>query len=180
MAKQRRFILSGGLAFSEQRDMNKLSRLAAEGWILESFAFLGYYVRRSEPQQLTYAVDYNKVSDSDRADYCDIFEASGWTHVCSEERIHIFSAPIGTKPIYTDTDTKVEKYAHLVSLMKPFLAAPLFTLIMFALYALLQSAGEATLLENILITAGALSLIVSVPILMTFTVAFIRLKRVKS
>ncbi|MBW7475450.1 DUF2812 domain-containing protein [Paenibacillus oenotherae] len=179
MGKQRRYIASGGLAFTENRDMNKLSRLAAKGWLLESFASFGYYVRRGEPQQLVYSVDYNKVEHDELRDYVELFEASGWTKVCSQERIHIFSAPAGTKPIYTDSDTKSEKYKSLVRLMKPMLAVPLFTVIMFALLIATQSAESSAPLAIILKSAGILGLIPSVPILATYAFARIRLIRVK-
>jgi hypothetical protein len=110
MAKSKRYTISGGLAFTEQGDMDKLSRLAAKGWLLESFAFLGYTLRKGEPRQLTYCVDYNNVSPGELGNYIELFEASGWTRICSSGHFHIFSAAPGTKPIYTDNETRLEKY----------------------------------------------------------------------
>ena len=37
-----KYLMSGGLAFSEQKDMEKLSKLSSEGWHVRKFSFLGY------------------------------------------------------------------------------------------------------------------------------------------
>ncbi|MGG3891484.1 DUF2812 domain-containing protein [Metabacillus fastidiosus] len=106
--KQTKYIPSGGLAFYEQKEMKKLSELAKKGWVLESFAFLGYKLRKIESQDIEYSVDYQKNPDDD---YFTYFEAAGWSHICSTgDGIHIFSAPSGTKPIYSDQETTIDKY----------------------------------------------------------------------
>ncbi|MCM3767045.1 DUF2812 domain-containing protein [Neobacillus niacini] len=106
--KKVKYVPSGGLAFYEEKEMLKLGKYAKEGWILEKFAGLGYSLRKGEPQDIQYSLDYQKDADEE---YFAIFEAAGWSHVCSEgNEIHIFSAPTGTKPIYTDKPTIVEKY----------------------------------------------------------------------
>jgi len=177
MSKQRKYAASGGLAFTEQKDMDKLSRLAAKGWFLESFALLGYRLRKGQPQQLIYCVDYNLVDERGMADYTGLFEAGGWQRVCSKERIHIFSAPKGTRPIYSDQDTEYEKYHSSVKMMKPFLAAPLLTIILVALLLFVPSMeASAPVLKNIFLVLTAIGVILSVPVLMTYISLFIRLR----
>ncbi|MED4534303.1 DUF2812 domain-containing protein [Metabacillus fastidiosus] len=106
--KQTKYVPSGGLAFYEEKEMKKLSKLAKEGWVLESFAFLGYKLRKIESQDIDYSVDYQKNPDDD---YFTYFETAGWSHICSAgNEIHIFSAPVGTKPIYSDQETVIDKY----------------------------------------------------------------------
>lgn len=107
--KEVKYVYNGGLAFSEDRDMQRFSDYAREGWFLESFAYLGfsYKLRKGTPKKLVYSLDYRKNADEE---YFALFEASGWSLVCSQAHIHIFSAPVGTKPIYTDQDTLLEKY----------------------------------------------------------------------
>ena len=106
--KKVKYIPSGGLAFFEEKEMKKLSRYAREGWILGKFAGLGYRLRKGEPQNIEYSLDYQKEADGE---YFAFFEAAGWSQVCSVgNEIHIFSAPAGTKPIYTDKPTIVDKY----------------------------------------------------------------------
>lgn len=109
MSKDRKSVMCGGFAFTEEKDMKKLSKLAKEGWILDSFKYLSYQLKKSEPQDLIYCVDY-KDSKEDLEGYFDIFEDSEWEHVCSYECYHFFKAPTGTAPIYTDTDTLNTKY----------------------------------------------------------------------
>lgn len=106
--KKVKYVSSGGLAFYEEKEMLELAKYAKEGWILEKFAGLGYKLRKGEPQDIVYSLDYQNGADEE---YFAIFEAAGWSNVCSAgNEIHIFSAQTGTKPIYTDKPTIVEKY----------------------------------------------------------------------
>ncbi len=106
--KKVKYIPSGGLAFFEEKEMKKLAEYAKEGWLLEKFAGLGYKLRKGERKDIEYSLDYQKEAD---VEYLAFFEAAGWSHVCSVgNEIHIFSAPTGTKPIYTDRLTTFEKY----------------------------------------------------------------------
>ena len=110
MMGQTKYMMSGGLAFDEEKDMEKLERLAREGWIFDRFAFMGYRLRKAEGQEIQYSLDYRKDADPD---YFAYFKEAGWKHEGSAENyIHIFSAPSGTAPIYTDSDSLVEKYSN--------------------------------------------------------------------
>lgn len=105
--KKVKYIPNNGLAFYEEKEMKKLAEYAKEGWILEKFAGLTYKLRKGESQDIEYSLDYQKNADEE---YFALFEAAGWSHVCSSDEIHIFKAPRGTKPIYTDRPTIIEKY----------------------------------------------------------------------
>ncbi|MEK5364102.1 DUF2812 domain-containing protein [Peribacillus sp. FSL K6-5616] len=106
--KKVKYIPSGGLAFFEEKEMKKLAEYAKEGWVLEKFAGIGYKLRKGKRKNIEYSLDYQKEVDDE---YLAFFEVAGWSHVCSvSNEIHIFSAPTGTKPIYTDRPTIVEKY----------------------------------------------------------------------
>lgn len=117
MSKNTKTVICSGLAFSEEKDMKKLSKLAKEGWILDSFKNLSYKLKKSEPQDLIYCVDYND-NKEDLDAYFDIFEDSEWEHVCSMECYHFFKAPSGTKPIYTDEETLSSKYKWMHNMLK--------------------------------------------------------------
>lgn len=54
-------MMSEGLAFSEEKDMKKLSDMASKGWLLDSFAVMGYKLRKAEPRNVTYSLDYRAV-----------------------------------------------------------------------------------------------------------------------
>ncbi|MFN2747363.1 MULTISPECIES: DUF2812 domain-containing protein [Bacillus] len=107
---QKKYIMSEGLAFSEEKDMKKLKYMASKGWLLDSFAFMGYKLKKAKPQNVTYSIDYQDIDDDSFEEYTETFEAGGWTHVCSSHGMHIFAAEPGTAPIYTDRSTLIEKY----------------------------------------------------------------------
>lgn len=127
--KQTKYVMSGGLAFDEERDMKRLASLAQKGWLFEKFSPMGYTLRKGEPAHLQYAIDYRKKPDRD---YFAYFEEAGWTHEGSAgDSIHLFSAPEDVAPIYSDTETMVEKYRSEQRLMgKSAVVALLFTLVL--------------------------------------------------
>ena len=178
MAKDSKYVSSGGLAFTEHKDMKKLSRWAAKGWHLDSFAFLGYRLRKGEPKHAAYCVDYNSVKADDMEEYEELFEAGGWTRVCSSGNIHVFTAPEGTKPIYTDKETNYEKYRQAAKSIAPLLVVPLITALLIILAAA-DRIGITGTAEKALRVASLVGFIISVPILMTFTSSAIRLMRAK-
>ncbi|WP_298788972.1 DUF2812 domain-containing protein [uncultured Marinococcus sp.] len=107
MAK-RKYITSGGLAFSEHKDMQKLEQQSSKGWHLEQFGFMGYKLKRGQPASMHYELDYRVRPDSD---YFQLYQDAGWEHVCSaEETTHIFRAPPETKPLYTKEQDKQDVY----------------------------------------------------------------------
>lgn len=111
-----KYVPSGGLAFNEEKDLRKLEKYADEGWILDRFAFLGYQLKIAEPRKLQYSLDYQPKADME---YFKLFEVAGWTHVCSAGcEIHIFSASVNTKPIYSDRETIYDKYKREKMQMK--------------------------------------------------------------
>lgn len=103
-----KYVMSKGLSFAEHEEMQMLSEYASKGWILCKFGFLGYKLKKAKSEQLQYSLDYRNSPDKE---YFLYFEEAGWHHVCSiGNTLHIFSAPEGTKPIYTDSVTESEKY----------------------------------------------------------------------
>ncbi len=122
--KQKKYIMSGGLAFSEEKDMDKLRQLSLKGWHVSDFKFMGYTLERGESSEYIYSVDYRSLKEEEKEEYFDFFSSSGWLHIASQGDIHLFRADPGTKPIYSDRDTTVEKYENLTHSMKR-LAIPL-------------------------------------------------------
>lgn len=117
MAKNIKYIPSGGLLLSEEKDMKKLSKLAKEGWILDSFEKLSYKLKRSEVEDIEYCIDYNEVKD-DWNEYISLFENSDWNYICSYEGWHFFKAPKGTQPIYSDKESLSLKYKKQYKLIQ--------------------------------------------------------------
>lgn len=104
-----KYVAIGGFAFTEESDMKKLSNYARKGWILDSIVGGFFYkLRKGTPQNIIYTLDYQDNVDEE---YFSIFKEAGWDLVVSiGNKMNIFSAPVGTKPIYSDMDTEMEKY----------------------------------------------------------------------
>ncbi|MEI5906657.1 DUF2812 domain-containing protein [Bacillus spongiae] len=133
MAKTK-YVLNGGLAFSEEKDMKKLSKYAKDGWVLEGFSLLGlgYKLKKGASQELDYSLDYQLEADEE---YFSYFKAAGWSHVCSADSAHVFGAPAGTTPIYLDRVSTIEKYTVEKQQMgKVTLISFIATVVLFLLY----------------------------------------------
>lgn len=157
--KKTKYVPSGGLAFFEEKEMKKLAQYAKEGWVLEGFAMLGYKLRREEPRDIQYSLDYQKETDNE---YFTYFKDAGWSHVCSAgDEIHIFNAPIGTKPIYSDKTTTIEKYEREKKQMGKY-AMPFFiATVLFMFLRLMSSYGWLSeTAGNITMILGLISLII--------------------
>ena len=104
-----KYLMIGGLAFSEESDMRRLSEYAAKGWLLDSIkAGFFYKLKKGEPQNIIYSMD-NQINPGE--EYFEIFKEAGWTPVLlMGNQMHIFSAKEGTKPIYSDTQSETDKY----------------------------------------------------------------------
>ena len=104
-----KYVAITGFAFSENQDMEKLTKYAKDGWLLESIVGGFFYkLRKSEPSDIIYSLDYQTDANGD---YLSIMKEAGWDHVVSVgNQIHIFSAKAGTKPIYSDNETEQDKY----------------------------------------------------------------------
>lgn len=111
-----KYMLNRGLAFDEQKEMKRLEEQAAKGWHLKKFAWGGFFYELvpGPKQDLSYSLDYQlKPSD----DYLEIHSAAGWTRVTSTaDSMHIFSAPKGTAPIYSDDEVDEGKYTEATSI----------------------------------------------------------------
>lgn len=109
--RKTKYMISGGLAFSEQKDMEKLRKLSSEGWHVTKFSFLGYMLEQGESADYIYSIDYRTL-ENDAEEYFELFQDAGWSLVDSSVDIHLFRAAPHTKPIYTDLDTTIEKYKN--------------------------------------------------------------------
>jgi len=107
--KNTKYVMMGGYAFSEDSDMKKLKKFAKDGWVIDgvSLPILSYRLKKGEPQNLDFAIDYQSEVDDD---YFLLFESAGWKHEATiGDEIHLFSAPEGTKPIYSDKTSEIDR-----------------------------------------------------------------------
>jgi hypothetical protein len=107
-----KYVMISGLAFSEESDMEKLKNYASQGWILEDIIGGFFYkLKKDKPKDIVYSLDYQTDANEE---YLTIFKEAGWELVVSvEKQMHIFSAQAGTKPIYSDFESEVDKYIKM-------------------------------------------------------------------
>lgn len=171
-SKTTRYLPSWGLAFAERYEMEKLSGLAEEGWMLDSFAFLGYRLCKGKSEKLIYSLDYQVLPLAEQEEYFKIFEAGGWTHVCSQGSIHVFSAKPGTQPIYSDRNTMHEKYKRAITSWR--ISTVVFSMLACASVLFQSLFGRDLALVNVL---GWLSMVLAAPSLMTYMAFVVKLRR---
>jgi len=167
----------GGLAFSEVSDMNKLKKYAKEGWILESIvAGFFYRLKKDVHQNIDYSLDYQSEATKE---YFDLFKEAGWTPVVSVgNEMHIFSAQEGTKPIYSDKESEIDKYARV---KKQTGKGSIYSFIAMIIFALLVKYSFTTL-KQIFIVANVLfmaSMIAFVFNFMPYVAYIYRLRKMK-
>lgn len=173
--RQTKYIMSGGLAFSEEKDMEKLRRYSQKGWHVRHFSFMGYTLEKGESSDYIYSVDYRSLKEDEKEEYIDFFSSSGWSHVDSEANIHLFRALPRTKPIYTDRDTSVEKYSNLNYSMKN-VTVPLFFVTALAWILALFSSDT---LSTILLIAAMILSVFALPAAWTVLAGYSNKWRVK-
>ena len=157
--RQIKYIMSGGLAFSENKDMEKLRRYSLNGWHVSGFKFMGYTLEKGEKSDYIYSVDYRWLKEDEEEEYFDFFTSSGWSHVASEGDIHLFQADSGTKPIYTDHETTIEKYNNSSKSMKNF-AIPFVFITVLVWIGTMISSGT---LKTILLVVAAILSVIAIP-----------------
>ncbi|WP_018924043.1 DUF2812 domain-containing protein [Salsuginibacillus kocurii] len=167
MAK--RYMMSGGMAFTEERDMKKLEKQAKKGWHLYSFAPLGYWLVKGKREEIYYKVDYQQ-SEEELEDTKKIHAENGWTYVTSTAHIHIFRAAVEEAgPFFRETPTTSDKYKRGKQQLgtTSLLTSSLFILLAF-FYALFIDTNTPLALDMSLQIALILALSFALPSTMTF------------
>ncbi|GIN58758.1 hypothetical protein J8TS2_30770 [Lederbergia ruris] len=157
--RQTKYIPSGGLAFSEDEDMEKLRRFSLKGWHVSGFKFMGYTLEKGESLDYIYSIDYRSLTEDEEEEYFAFFSSAGWSHIASEANIHLFRALPGTQPIYTDRDTTVEKYKNLSDSMNK-LAIPFVFITALVWIGAMISSG---ILQSILLGVAVILSIIALP-----------------
>lgn len=161
--KETKYITSGGLAFFENKDMQKLRQFSLKGWHVKNFKLMGYTLEKGESLDYIYSIDYRWLQEDEKEEYFEFFSFSGWTPIASEGNIHLFRADAGTQPIYTDRDTKVEKYKDSSRFMMTF--SILFMLITALAWGGLMISSDT--LESILFVAAVILSAITLPTVWT-------------
>lgn len=160
---QTKYIMSGGLAFSEHKDMEKLRQFSLKGWHVSDFRFMGYSLTRGESADYIYSVDYQSLKEEEAEEYFDFFSSAGWSHVASNGYMHLFRAQSNTKPIYSDRDTTAEKYGNLAISLNYFAIPFLLVTVLLWVGAIISSG----MLQSIFNTIAIIFTVIAFPTALT-------------
>ncbi|MFD1929586.1 DUF2812 domain-containing protein [Sporosarcina siberiensis] len=169
-----KYMMSGGLAFTEAADMKKLRRKSLEGWHLKRFRCAGYEFEKGESEDLIYSIDYRLLEPDEKDEYFEMFTVGGWTPVCSEYNMHIFKADKGTVPIYSDAESARDKINRLAIPVKKFTVLIVGLTILFGILMKFTSGS----IQNVSLFFFNCALILAVPSVMTYlATVYHRLKK---
>lgn len=104
-------------AWNDDREEAWLEEMSRQGLHLRSLGLPGfYYFERGEPDDYAYRLDFN-TSHKDRANYLTIFNDAGWEHLGKLGGWEYFRKqrkPGEVAEIFTDTESKIQKYTRLL------------------------------------------------------------------
>lgn len=111
-------------AWQDDKEEAWLGQMSQAGWHLASLGFPGFYnFTAGEPSNYVYRLDFF-TETKDYAHYLQLFKDAGWEHLGRMGSWQYFRvlAKEGESPeIYTDPDSKVQKYRRLLAFLIIFL-----------------------------------------------------------
>ncbi|HNT75424.1 MAG TPA: DUF2812 domain-containing protein [Anaerolineae bacterium] len=111
-------------AWQDDKEEAWLTQMSREGWHLASLGFPGFYnFTVGEPSHYVYRLDFF-TETKDYTHYLQLFKDAGWEHLGRWGGWQYFRilAQEGESPeIYTDPDSKVQKYRRLLAFLIVFL-----------------------------------------------------------
>ncbi|GAB4481619.1 MAG: DUF2812 domain-containing protein [Anaerolineae bacterium] len=105
-------------AWQDEQEEVWLREMANQGWHLSSVRLPGIYrFRRGEPRDVAYRLDFTTERKEKYQEYLQLFRDAGWEHVGKMGSWQYFrkAAAAGEEPqIYTDPESKIQKYRRLL------------------------------------------------------------------
>lgn len=119
-------------AWQDEKEEAWLRSMSQQGLHLtEPLAPIVYSFLEGEPRDLVYRLDYvQRMSGDERGRYLQLFQDAGWEHLGANGGWQYFRKPVeaGDAPeIFTDPESKVEKYKGLLAYM--FIFLPFFVIV---------------------------------------------------
>lgn len=112
--------------FQDEQEERWLSAVASQGLHLVSVNEFGRYTfETGQPRDMVYRLDYRNPAKIDREDYLRLFADAGWEHAGQWSSWQYFRRPVQpgeAAEIFTDVDSKIDKYRRVSTAMLPFLA----------------------------------------------------------
>lgn len=105
-------------AWQDEKEEEWLAEMAAQGLHLDGFNFPTVYrFKQGDSADVVYRLDYPGATKKERASYLQLFADAGWEHVVDMGGWVYFRKQIQpgvSTEIYTDVDSKVQKYARVM------------------------------------------------------------------
>ena len=102
-------------AWQDEKEQVWLEQMAAHGWVLDEVGLIRYTFCKQEPQQIRYRLDYQEIKGNDLLEYLSLFTDAGWEYKGRMNNWFYFAAKDPeTGEIYTDTQSKIEKYKRVL------------------------------------------------------------------
>lgn len=110
MKRKTKLMIGGGLAFAENKDMEKLAEQSRNGWHVLGFKYGFFYeFEQGEPENFIYNIDYTEFTEEEFTEYQAITKESGWEIIQRYGGIVLLRAQEGTPPIYSDQTSFIER-----------------------------------------------------------------------
>ena len=107
--------------WADEKEEAWLGEMARQGWHLRELVFPTVYeFEQGEPKEVAYRLDYNAIGRKERENYLQLFADAGWEHVGEVSGWHYFRKevqPGETLEIFTDNESKIEKYKRLLAFL---------------------------------------------------------------
>jgi hypothetical protein len=119
------------LLWQDQKEEAWLRQMAQQGWHLTSVVPLVYTFVRGDPRDDVYRLDY-LASKADYDEYKQLFQDAGWELVgemMSWQYFRKAASADGPNEIYTDAESKVERYRRVLGYLIIFLPIYLMWLV---------------------------------------------------
>ncbi len=105
-------------AWQDEQEEAWLRAMANRGWHLISIKVPGIYrFQRGEPKDVAYRMDFTMTRGEKYEEYLQLFRDAGWEHMGKMGNWQYFrrTAAAGEDPqIYTDPESKIQKYRRLL------------------------------------------------------------------
>ncbi len=120
-------------AWQDEREEAWLAEMSREGWhLLKVRIPCLYNFQKGEPKHYVYRLDFQTSGRKDRNAYLQLFRDAGWEHLGNMSTWEYFrkKARPGEEPeIFTDPESKIQKYERVIAfivLFLPILLLPLW------------------------------------------------------
>lgn len=117
--------------WQDEKEEAWLREMALDGLHLSAVAPMVYTFEHGEPRDDVYRLDY-MANRSDYGEYRQLFDDAGWEFVGVMTHWHYFRKPAGAQgphELYTDPESKVERYRRVLAFMIIFLPIVITTLV---------------------------------------------------